>query len=59
MTTERTDAIETEEEPLGLRCRKCNCADLRVVHTRPAPKNKVRRERRCRHCGYTFWTTEA
>ncbi len=63
MTTDRTDAppetLDPDPPPVGLRCRKCNCADLRVVHTRPAPGNRVRRERRCRCCGFTFWTTEA
>jgi transcriptional regulator NrdR family protein len=49
----------TKEEPRGVICRKCECPDLRVVHTRRAPQGKIRRERRCRCCGHTFWTSES
>jgi transcriptional regulator NrdR family protein len=44
--------------PLGIRCRRCNCADLRVVQT-IRDNGVVRRRRVCRHCGTQMMTTEA
>ena len=46
------------KEDVGLRCRKCNCADLRVVYTRRRSHGRILRLRRCRHCGYRFPTIE-
>lgn len=43
--------------PPGLRCPRCGCPDLRVTHTRPAA-GRVRRYRRCRHCGRVVSTLE-
>jgi ribosomal protein L40E len=48
---------EAPPEPPGIRCRKCGCADLRTRHTR-RHRDKIRRERECRNCGKTMWTTE-
>jgi len=42
----------------GLACPRCGCQDLRVLYTRPAVGGRIRRRRRCRHCGYRFTTAE-
>ena len=47
------------------RCPRCNCADLRVTHTRHVTikwagktRNRLKRRRMCRHCGYIINTVE-
>lgn len=46
-------------EPLGLKCRECGCCDLRVYYTRGTKDGRVRRVRKCRHCGTEKTTFEA
>jgi len=46
-----------DDEPKGIRCRKCHCRDLRVIYTRHYA-NKIVRRRECRHCGTRLTTTE-
>ena len=43
---------------VGIRCPNCWCRDLRTTHTRPIPGNRIRRYRRCRHCGKKVVSTE-
>lgn len=45
-------------EPAGIVCRQCGCADLRVYRTVKMTRNRIRRERMCRHCGHKIITTE-
>lgn len=45
------------DDPLGLRCRVCNCAESEVVYTQLLP-NIRKRKRVCRHCGNWFFTFE-
>ena len=47
------------EEPQGIRCRRCNCADLRTVRTLPLANGTVVRTKQCRHCGTKVQTREA
>jgi len=43
----------------GLRCPRCNCADLRVTKTMPLPGNRIRRYRTCRHCHKNLVSVES
>ncbi len=44
---------------IGIRCPKCHCQHFsEVADTRPAPKNRIRRKRRCRNCSTEFVTFE-
>ena len=45
--------------PVGIVCPRCQCADLRTTHTRRLPGGRVRRYKRCRHCGKVVTTLEA
>ena len=56
MATERR--AKDEAEPKGLECVRCGCADFRVTDTEPLRDNKIRRRRRCRHCGHKIVTIE-
>ncbi|RPI81170.1 MAG: hypothetical protein EHM42_09725 [Planctomycetaceae bacterium] len=49
---------EQPDEPVGIVCRQCGCADLRVWRTRRMRGGRIRRERVCRHCGKRTVTTE-
>lgn len=51
--------------PSANRCPRCNCADLRVTHTRHIDLKwagrqyrRIKRRRLCRHCGYIINTIE-
>ena len=44
---------------VGLVCRACGCRDLRVYYTRGTKDGRVRRVRKCRHCGAEKTTFEA
>ena len=46
------------DQDLGLRCNSCGCRDLRVVWVRPIGRNRIKRQRRCRHCGLLKTTIE-
>jgi hypothetical protein len=54
------DAVseEPQAEPVGIVCRQCGCADLRVWYTRRLRGGRIRRVRVCRHCGKRAVTTE-
>ena len=42
-----------------MKCQFCNCADSRVVDSRPTDDgNSIRRRRECIHCGRRFTTYE-
>lgn len=41
-----------------MRCPKCGSVCIRVLNTREAPKNEVRRNRICSVCKYRFTTYE-
>jgi transcriptional regulator NrdR family protein len=43
---------------IGLRCRRCGNAELRVVYTRRRPGGKVERRRECTECGNRITTRE-
>ena len=51
-------APQVTSEPVGIVCRQCGCADLRVYRTVKLSKSRIRRERICRHCGNRLITTE-
>jgi hypothetical protein len=51
------DGQTPPDVPLGLRCRKCNCADFRTLETRKH-MDKIVRRRVCRHCGWRVTTSE-
>jgi len=55
---EATPAPPPADPPLGIRCRRCHCADLRVVQT-IRDNGTVHRRRVCRHCGTPMMTTES
>lgn len=47
-----------DEAAEGIPCADCGCRHSYVVRTEKIGAT-VRRTRRCRHCGRTFYTTEA
>jgi transcriptional regulator NrdR family protein len=47
------------EEPVGIRCPRCGCQDLRTTHTRRVREGMIRRYKECRHCGRRITTHEA
>jgi len=47
----------SDEKPKGVSCRKCGCADLRVIQTWKGVK-VIKRTRVCRHCGTRTLTRE-
>ncbi len=47
-----------EDVAEGIPCADCGCRHSYVVRTEKIGAT-VRRTRRCRHCGRTFYTTEA
>lgn len=51
-------ADDEKENIVGVRCPRCNCADLRVRRTMPATGGKIKRYRACRHCGTRVITVE-
>jgi len=53
-----SDNQDTQNDQRGLKCRKCDCQDLRVVYTRRASGGKLVRRRECRHCGRRMTTWE-
>jgi len=46
-----------KDQPVGLTCPRCGCADLRVNNTRCMP-GRIVRYRQCRHCGRKVTTYE-
>ena len=47
------------EDDFAVKCQFCNCADSRVVDSRPTDDgNSIRRRRECIHCGRRFTTYE-
>ena len=48
---------EAEEYTDGVPCEECGCRHSYVIRTERIG-DTVRRTRRCRHCGRTFYTTE-
>ncbi len=48
-----------EKDDSKVKCQFCNCADSRVVDSRPTDDgNSIRRRRECIHCGRRFTTYE-
>jgi len=47
------------DPPKGIRCRACNCAELRVVQTIRDQGDRIYRRRVCRNCGAAQMTTES
>ncbi len=47
------------DEPAGIVCAACGCADLRVTHTIRLRSGAVRRYRQCRNCLRRLTTVEA
>ncbi len=47
----------TADPPVGIRCRRCGCRHHEVIST-DKKNGKIKRTRRCRHCGKTQRTTE-
>lgn len=46
--------------PVGIKCPRCHCRHcFEVADTRPAPKDRIRRKRRCRNCSTEFVTFES
>ena len=43
----------------GIRCPNCGCAHHYTIRTRPAPRNRIMRIRKCRNCGRQLITYEA
>lgn len=43
---------------LGLVCRVCGCQHFITIKTRAMNANKIRRTKRCRHCGKRVHTEE-
>lgn len=41
-----------------MRCMYCGCAESKVIDTRPAEGNAIRRRRECTHCGKRVTTYE-
>ena len=42
----------------GLACPECGCLDFRVATTWRNRDGTIRRQRKCRHCGYGVNTSE-
>jgi len=48
-----------EKDDVSMKCQFCNCADSRVVDSRPTDDgNSIRRRRECINCGRRFTTYE-
>lgn len=45
-------------EPVGLRCRRCNCGHFFTIRVTPTSQNRIMRRRECRHCGLRVTTIE-
>jgi len=43
--------------PLGIPCPDCGCKDWRTYRT-VRQQGSIRREKKCRHCGFTTHTVE-
>lgn len=54
----KTYGEEQSEVTDGIPCVKCACRHSYVVRTVKMGE-VIRRTRRCRHCGYEYYTTEA
>ena len=52
------DDYGDDDDDIGVRCPKCNCADTRVGYTRHRREGTNLRKRRCRNCGREFATYE-
>jgi hypothetical protein len=52
------DYLDDAGSAEGIPCADCGCRHSYVVRTEKIGAT-VRRTRRCRHCGRTFYTTEA
>lgn len=51
--------MSAPEQPRGIVCPKCGCADPRTTHILRLPRNRVRRYKRCRYCNCRIVTTES
>lgn len=49
---------ESAERTDGIPCRECGCRHSYVIRTERIGES-VRRTRRCRNCGWTFYTIES
>lgn len=45
--------------PRGIECPKCGCRHFETTHTEPLADGRIRRRKRCRHCGRKMVTFEA
>ena len=52
------ETVAPTEEARGIPCRKCGCRHHHVLQTRRLMRDRIGRQRECRHCGYRFWTYE-
>ena len=49
---------ESAHAPRGIECRRCGCRHLLTTNTEPLADGRVRRRKRCRHCGQKIVTIE-
>lgn len=55
------DVSEVNDQPepdRGISCRQCGCRHFYTLETRKTLKGRIRRRRRCRHCGLCVTTYE-
>jgi transcriptional regulator NrdR family protein len=48
-----------QPNPNGIRCPHCGCCHFYTTHTEPLRDGRIRRRKRCRHCGRRIVTYEA
>jgi DNA-directed RNA polymerase subunit RPC12/RpoP len=51
-------AAAAAPEPRGIACPVCGCKHFRVTNTELLARGRVRRRKRCRHCGRKIVTLE-
>jgi transcriptional regulator NrdR family protein len=49
---------EESTPPRGIECPRCGCRHFEVTNTEPLRGGRIRRRKRCRHCGHRIVTYE-
>jgi len=44
--------------PRGIECPRCGCRHFETTNTEPMRDGRIRRRKRCRHCGHRIVTFE-
>jgi hypothetical protein len=47
-----------KKSPIGIPCPQCGCRHFYTTHTEPLRDGRIRRRKKCRHCGRRIVTYE-